>query len=63
MKRYSSKEVIKQYNKFYNMNVKSFSYNGESELEEIILEIFELDEDKYFVEITEKNIVEIYEKY
>lgn len=42
MKYYTFKEVIKQYNEYYNENVKKFEYENETELEEIIYEIFDL---------------------
>lgn len=62
MKKYSAKEVIKQYNKYYDTNVKRFDFKGEEELEEIILEIFELDEDDYYVEVYENYSVETYKR-
>lgn len=60
--KYTSKNILDQYNKFYNENVKSFSYRGETELEEIILEIFELDEDDYYVEVGDNYSAEIFER-
>lgn len=44
MKTYTNKEIIKRYNEYYNENVKKFRYEDESELEEIIIEIFDLSE-------------------
>ena len=44
MKEYSFKKVIEQYNRCYNTNVKKFRYKDEEELQEIILAIFDLDE-------------------
>lgn len=60
--KYTSKNILDQYNKYYDTNVKSFSYSGEEELEEIILEIFELDEDDYYVEANGDYSAEIFQR-
>lgn len=39
----SFKDVINKYNQCYNCNVRKFNFSDESELEEIIQEIFDID--------------------
>lgn len=53
------KEVISQYNDYYQTNVKSFRYANTEELDEIICEVFDLD-CKYIEYDWDNNIIEIY---
>ena len=39
------KDVIQQYNNYYQVNVKKFNYKNMEELEDILQEIFDLDYD------------------
>ena len=39
------KDVIQQYNNYYQVNVKKFNYKDTEELEDILQEIFDLDYD------------------
>ena len=39
------KDVIQQYNSYYQVNVKKFNYKDTEELEDILQEIFDLEED------------------
>ena len=39
------KDVIQQYNNYYQVNVKKFNYKNMEELEDILQEIFDLEED------------------
>lgn len=52
--KYTFKEVLKQYNYYYNTNVKEFNYKDEEELQDIIVEIFELEEN-FFIQVDHDN--------
>lgn len=52
--KYTFEEVLKQYNYYYNTNVNEFNYKDEEELQDIIVEIFELEEN-FFIQVDHDN--------
>ena len=55
------KDVIQQYNNYYQVNVKKFNYKDMEELEDILQEIFDLDYDTFLEVDWDNEKVIIYE--
>lgn len=55
------KDVIQQYNNYYQVNVKKFNYKDTEELEDILQEIFYLEEDTFLEVDWDNEEVIIYE--
>lgn len=55
------KDVIQQYNNYYQVNVKKFNYKNMEELEDILQEIFDLDYDTFLEVDWDNEEVIIYE--
>ena len=55
------KDVIQQYNNYYQVNVKKFNYKNMEELEDILQEIFDLDYDTFLEVDWDNEKVIIYE--
>ena len=56
MKTYSFGDVVRKFDEYHNVKWRGFRYKDEAELDDILHEIFELDED-IFIEVDYDNEV------